>query len=130
MNKAARMQILSELRSKFPGMFLWLREDPSKEVRMRLGEPLSEASGAAFWRLSPEEIGKTLEGLYEGGWAIFFSPAEDALPRVVPEMLPTKPFELRLLVGELGAAAAVVSWYDDLEWIIAFPRNPTTVAPF
>jgi hypothetical protein len=63
-------------------------------------------------------LAQILDHLYEGGWAMFFLPSPPQHVITPPEFLPTKPEEVRILLRTLGASIGILSWYDDIEWLI------------
>ena len=66
-------------------------------------------------------LAQLLDGLFEGGWAMFFLRNSPQHVPATPEFLPTRPEEVRLLLRTLGASVGVLSWYDDIEWLIVSP---------
>lgn len=123
--EAQKADFLQLLFRRFPTRLLWLK-DVDENLKAMLGSPLSTVGGASLWML-PDRISLTefLNELYEGGWAMFFllNP-----PQHVPtpvEFLPTKPEEVRLLLREVGASIGILSWYDDIEWLIVSLEGKT-----
>jgi len=107
------IELVSALRHRSSQVVLWLGISKPYDVEL---EPL----GGCCWKLPAAVTTKTLlQSLYEGGWAMFFGD-QVLLSRVgtLPSALPTKPAELRALVAESGADALIVSWYDDVEWLL------------
>jgi hypothetical protein len=61
-----------------------------------------------------------LDELNEGGWALLFFGSESAMPMPPMEHLPADASSLKRLLSRLSASAAIVSFVDDDEWLVAF----------
>jgi hypothetical protein len=75
----------------------------------------------ALWSFPPpSELPSIVDPLDEGGWAVMFF--DEQPESVLPEYtrVPSKPKDVTKMLAELRASAAIISWYDDTEWIVAF----------
>ena len=118
-----RLQLVQQLCERSPVVLIWLK-DLNEEIRKTLGTPMCTSGGAGFWLLSKAtSLSLLLDGLDEGGWALFFFSKlpEDSLK--VPEFLCAKPEDVGSMLHATGAKAVILSWYDDIEWLVAFEPN-------
>ena len=115
---AQKVEFIQLLFRQFPIRLIWLK-DVNKDPARTLGKPLSTRGEASLWML-PDTISlpQLFDGLYEGGWAMFFLPNTPQQVPTPPEFIPTKPEEVRKLLSTLGASIGILSWYDDIEWLI------------
>ena len=115
---AQKVDFIQQLFGLCPIRLIWLK-NVDKGLAKALGNPLSTSGEANLWMLSDTiSLPQFLDGLFEGGWAMFFlrnSPQHKPTP---PEFLPTKLEDVRILLRAFGASAAILSWYDDIEWQI------------
>ena len=119
-----RNLFVQQLFDQFPIRLIWLK-DLNEQVRNTLGSPLSTAGGAGIWKL-PSAITSAglLDGLREGVWAIFFFPNSLQNVPPPPELLPMVPEEVIPILSKFVARVAILSWYDDTEWlIVSSPRH-------
>ena len=119
--EAQKVNFIQQLFGLFPVRLVWLK-NVDKDLKRTLGNPLSIGGEASLWVL-PDTISlaQLLDGLFEGGWAMFFLRNSPQHVPATPEFLPTRPEEVRLLLRTLGASVGVLSWYDDIEWLIVSP---------
>jgi hypothetical protein len=69
-------------------------------------------------------LAQLLDGLGEGGWAMFFLPNLPQDVQKAPEFLPIKPEETLSLLRTFGASVGIFSWYDDIDWrIVSSPQH-------
>lgn len=73
------------------------------------------------------DILSTLESLYEGGWALFFFDRNPAGLAATIDVIPTDGNGVLKLCDSIGSRAAIVSWFDDREWIVADPTDSKSV---
>lgn len=116
-----RVDFVRQLFDLFPVRLIWLK-GADEDLKKSLGVPVSTAGEACLWMLSDAtSLTKLLNNLYEGGWAIFFLRNFPQHVPTTPELLPTKPDEVRLLLHTLSASVGILSWYDDIEWLVVSP---------
>ena len=118
MVEGQKIDLLHQLFRIFPGRLIWLK-DLGKDLEEMLGKPISTGGEVRLW-MAPDTISivQLLEKLHEGGWAMFFLPNTLQHVPIPPEFLPTKPEEVRGLLHTLSASIGILSWYDDIEWLI------------
>lgn len=115
---AQKADLLQQLFRQFPNRLLWLK-DVDEDLKSMLGSPLSIAGGASLWVLTDAtSLTELFNELYEGGWAMFFLPHPPRCVPTPPESLPTNHEDVRPLLRTLGASVGILSWYDDIEWLI------------
>lgn len=116
---AQRIDFVQQLFERFPARLIWLKDFFNEDMRETLGTPLSTAGGAGIWILpnavSPAQL---LDGLYEGGWSMLFLPNPPQEVLKAPEFLPFEPEEALSLLRTFGASVVILSWYDDIDWLI------------
>jgi hypothetical protein len=119
-----RVDFIQQLFGRFPVRFIWLK-DLNQDVRKALGTPLSTSGEAGIWTLPDTvSLAQLLDGLYEGGWAMFFLPNPPQEVLKAPEFLPVEPEEALSLLRTFGASVGILSWYDDIDWlIVSSPRQ-------
>lgn len=122
---AQKADFLQQLFRRFPTRLLWVK-DVDEDLKAMLGSPLSTVGGASLWVVTDRtSLTELLSELYEGGWAMFFLPNPPQHGLAPSEFLPSKPEEVRLLLREVGASIGVLSWYDDIEWLIVSREGKT-----
>jgi hypothetical protein len=105
-----RLSIVRKLDSALPYRALWLSDWASTD---RPG-----------WRLLTQEESLSTfdDDLQKGAWVLFFFDHDPGA--IFDELIPTEPVDAadaaRVLCG-LGVDAAIWSWYDDNEWLVALP---------
>ena len=102
-----RQAVVQKLRLAFPHMVLRISDWASDEW-----------SG---WRLlsSDESLSTWEDELENGAWALFFF--EQKPSAILNDLMPVEPTDATdavNVVRNLGAAAAIWSWYDDNEWLV------------
>lgn len=114
-----KTDFVQQLFGKFPVRLIWLKDFWNEDVRKTLGTPLSSSGGAGIWNL-PDAVSlpQLLDGLYEGGWAMFFLLNFPQDVPKAPEFFPAKPKEMLSLLHSFGASVGILSWEDDIEWLI------------
>jgi hypothetical protein len=113
-----RVDFVQQLFGRFPVRLIWLK-DLNEDIRKALGAPLSTSGKAGIWPLPDEvSLAQLLDGLYEGGWAMFFlsNPPQEGLK--APEFLPIDSEEALSLLRTFDASVVILSWYDDIDWLI------------
>jgi hypothetical protein len=113
-----RVDFIQQLFGRFPVRLIWLK-GLNEDVRKALGTPLNTSGEAGIWIL-PDAVSsdQLVDGLYKGGWAMFFLPnPPQEVPRA-PEFLPVEPEEALSLLRTFGASVGILSWYDDIDWLI------------
>ena len=118
-----KLQLVQQLRERLPFGLIWLK-DLNEEVRKTFGPAICTSGEAGFCLLSnTTSLSQLLDGLDEGGWALlFFSKLPEESLRV-PEFLPAKSEDVVSMLHATGAKIAILSWYDDIEWLVAFDSN-------
>jgi hypothetical protein len=115
---AQRVDFVQQLFGRFPVRLIWLK-NLNEDVRKALGAPMSTSGEAGIWTLPDEvSLAQLLDGLYEGGWAMFFLPNPPQKVQEAPEFLPIKPEEALSLLRTFGVGVGIFSWYDDIDWLI------------
>lgn len=105
-----RMSIVDRLSSELPYRALWTsdwaNDDPLRWRILGVAEPLSALA---------EELDK-------GAWVLLFFRDDPGAPigKPVPAA-PADAVSAARIVRDLGAAAAIWSWYDDNEWLVTVP---------
>ena len=113
-----RVDFIQQLFGRFPVRLIWLK-DLNENMKKTFGAPLSTSGGAGIWTL-PDAVSSAqlVDGLYEGGWAMFFlQNLPHEVPRA-PEFLPIEPEEAVSPLRTFGASVVILSWYDDIDWLI------------
>ncbi len=103
-----RQSILTKLSLAFPHRALWLSDWASDD---RIG-----------WHLLAydESLSSWETELDKGAWVVmFFGHNPDASFSTIVPAEPGDAADASRIVHELGAAAAIWSWYDDNEWLMA-----------
>jgi hypothetical protein len=114
-----RVEFIQQLFERFPVRLIWLKDFLKENMKETLRTPLSTCGGAGIWALPDEvSLAQLLDGLYEGGWAMFFLPNPPQKVQEAPEFLPIKPEEALSLLRTFGASVGIFSWYDDIDWLI------------
>jgi hypothetical protein len=106
-----RTSIVENLREAFVWQKLWLSDWASKERQ------------GWFDTSSDESLSSVKDELSKGAWAWFFfdhNPGESFDSGFVPAE-PADAISALRAVGNLGAAAAIWSWYDDNDWLVVLP---------
>lgn len=117
--RAQRVDFVQQLFGRFPVRLIWLKDFLNENMKKTLGTPLSTSGGAGIWTL-PDAVSldQLLDGLYEGGWAMFFLPNPPQEVLKASEFLPIEPEEALSLLRTFGASVGILSWYDDIDWLI------------
>jgi hypothetical protein len=102
-----RMSVVDRLDSVFPYRALWTsdwaNDDPLRWRILAVGEPLASLA----------------EDLDQGAWVLlFFRHDPGALIGKPVPAAPADAISAARIVRDLGAAAAIWSWYDDNEWLV------------
>lgn len=88
---------------------------------------LSDADSDSGWHLlaGSDDLSRWEEKLARGAWALFFfrDPPNKSLDTVLPAS-PDTPAAAVAFARSLGAGAAIWSWFDDIEWLLAVPPPP------
>jgi hypothetical protein len=114
-----RVDFIQQLFRRFPVRLIWLKDFLNENMKKTFGTPLSTSGGAGIWTLPDAvSLAQLLDGLYEGGWAIFFLPNHPQEVSSAPEFLPVEPEEALSLLRTFGASVVILSWYDDIDWLI------------
>ena len=113
--KRERNAIVTSLMGKFPFLALYSSLDCPAERELWWSFPTST------------DILSTLESLYEGGWSLFFFDRNPAGLAATIDVIPTDGNGVLKLCDSIGSRAAIVSWFDDREWIVADPTNSKSV---
>lgn len=115
------MDFIDHLRMGSRLVVLWLKEASGTAPQCLLGEPWKVAGSAGLFEVPQAASTKVLlDSLYEGGWELlFFARPIETLD--VPEFIVDEPEQLLETLRSAKADAIVVSWLDDIEWLIAFP---------
>ena len=111
---AGQLQLIRELQEHYPLVFFWSKDHDEHELAA-LGMPHASSGGARVWRIQNDR----LPDLSAGGWALFFMRGDLTQPLSVPGFLPTEPAQTVALLATVGAGAAILSWYDNMEWLVA-----------
>jgi hypothetical protein len=123
--RTLRVNFIQQLFERFPVRLIWLKDFLNENVKETLGTPLSTCGGAGIWAL-PDAVSsdQVLDGLHEGGWAMFFLPNPPQEVLKAPEFLPIEPEEALSLLRTFGASVGIFSWYDDIDWrIVSSPLH-------
>jgi hypothetical protein len=111
-----RNSLVHRLVGRFPTAALWV-SDWVSEVR-------------EGWHFPGEKdsLSKLLADLQEGGWGLvlFGTGLPDSLPDL--KCLPSDPRDAVALLRSIGAGAAIFSWEDDREWMVAVREYEQTQA--
>jgi hypothetical protein len=108
--KEDRLLLVKSLAEKFPFLGLWSKVDSTENDALQWAFP------------SPTDFLPLLESLDEGCWALLFFDGDRSQLQGIPT-LPTDAHGLTILLGEFGARAVIVSWFDDAEWILAIKES-------
>ena len=119
-----RVDFVQQLFERFPVRLIWLKI-LNEDVRKTLGTPRSTSGEAGIWTLPDAvSLAQLLDGLGEGGWAMFFLPNLPQDVQKAPEFLPIKHEEALSLLRTFGASVGIFSWYDDIDWrIVSSPHH-------
>jgi len=101
-----RKAIIDNLTKVFPSRSIWLTE-------------LATDEGAHWRHLAPADDILSAGDLDHGGWALFFFPADSAVPDLSLDGLAIDAASAALQLHQLSARAAITSLVDDDEWIVA-----------
>jgi hypothetical protein len=108
--EASRQALIDRLAERAPFRLLWQSDSPEDDQ----GRWLSVASGQ---RLA--SVGK---GVDYGAWVLLFFERDGAEPGP-PAAYPKTPHAALETLEIYGATAAIWSWFDDVEWLVAV-RQP------
>nr|WP_316640721.1 hypothetical protein [uncultured Roseateles sp.] len=102
-----RDAVVNKLTAAFPYRSLWLSDwVTSKEPRwLRLAEN--------------DDLYSSCEGLDHGGWVLLFFENEQALPEQHLEQIVSDAPAAKQLLCRFAACAAILSFVDDDEWLVA-----------
>ena len=111
--RTLRVNFIQQLFERFPVRLIWLKI-LNEDVRKTLGTPRSTSGEAAIWTLPDAvSLAQLLDGLGEGGWAMFFLPNLPQDVQKAPEFLPIKHEEALSLLRTFGASVGIFSWYGE-----------------
>ena len=104
-----RKALVRQIADVTPVRRLWLSDSP-------------DDTHGQWLTLSPDQTlaGAGGEGLASGDWLLLFfdhAPVADALPPA--PAYPKTPTDAQQALATFGAAAAIWSWLDDAEWLVA-----------
>jgi len=105
--KRERDSIVTTILGKFPFLALYSSLDCPAERELWWSFPTAT------------DILNTLGSLYEGGWALFFFDHNPVGLAATIDVVPTDGNGILKLCDLIGSRAAIVSWFDDREWIVA-----------
>lgn len=108
-----RASLISKLEATFPHRAIWLSDWAS--------------DGKQGWRIlaSHEHLSSLDEELKNGAWALFFYGGHPELGKLAGQVPSDPPNATAAIqsVKELGASAAIWSWYDNYEWLLVLPTT-------
>lgn len=110
-----KRRLVEWLAGQYAWCGLWL-DGWNAELAGALGSPgaLSSGTGTLLSIRPPELPGLLLE-LHQGYWGLFFGRASC---RNAIRALPADATALRQAMRVMNASAAIVSWYDDINWLV------------
>jgi hypothetical protein len=114
--------VVDRVRAIAPVVYVVL-DDWNADVAANLGDPAATVGTFRVWMLSSTSPAELTRELYRGAWAMIFFRWSPPAPPAFSEVLPRDPGQLVRMVEEMGAFAAIVSWFDDLEWMVAFAAD-------
>jgi len=115
-----RRRFIAQLRTHLPAGLLWLNE-LQEDVAASLGDPVGKSGDTGFWSVPDDPpFDRLLDHLHVGAWALFFYAAAPEPTPDVPSPLLTESGDVTALLEKTQASAAILSWYDDVEWLVAF----------
>jgi hypothetical protein len=109
-SEASRQALIDRLAARAPFRQLWQSDSPEDDQGRWL--PVAPAQTLA-------SVGK---GIAYGAWVLLFFEHDGADPGP-PPAYPKNPLAARDALQVYGAAAAIWSWFDDVEWLVAV-REP------
>jgi hypothetical protein len=109
-----RLALIEELTAAFPmraiGLSDWTTSDDSRSILLAPDQPL-------YW----DEY-----QLKNGGWVLFFLDESSSMTPDLTTVVAKDPIDAKSALETLrkvGARAAIWSWYDDCEWLLAIDRQ-------
>lgn len=114
-----KRRLLEQLFHNVGDCRLWLDQDDLDSVS-ELGVIADHGRGRespAWLSISGVQVPKLPELLYRGAWGLFFG-APSSLAPFPPTTLSFEPAAVVTLTESVGARASVISWHDDVEWLV------------
>lgn len=113
-----RKMVVLSICQKFRYLALWLSDIYGPDQKQSIVNlAIRKTIGWSF--PSQSEVISVIEDLSEGGWGLFFFDRDPRSSLNALSILPTDARSLLELLEIVSAGAAIISWYDDNEWIVA-----------